>query len=506
MNRAAQGNVEEDLLPAQNSVAGAAVLDYDSNSPQKLWRVRSLVYTQAGLISVFFWMLWGDFVFSMMESVMPQLLPLTLRDLKVSNATIGLLVGTLPGLMNMIVTPIISYKSDRYRSRLGRRIPFLLFPTPMVVICLILTGYSPSIGTWIHRTFFPHASQMTVLIWVIAIAVVSFQFFDMFVASIYWYLVNDVIPGNVMGRFYGLVRVVGSGAGIAFGLMMGWGNEHRGIFYTIVAVAYGVAFTLTCWGVKEGEYPPPPADGQRTGFWGNVKIYFRECYSHPYYLCFYLSASIFTLSERCFRLFRIFFAQEVGMSVATFGKIMAATSVVSFCLYMPFGWLADKLHPIRMQLITMSLLPLISIISFFAIHSSTSFTVWFMIWWVVYTAHAAANGPLFPLLLPNNKFGQFCSAQSILGAIAIMTSSYAGGKLLDWIGDYRYVFAWNATFCLIALVFAVLVYRGWRKYGGPDHYVAPMSGESADFEVVAPALQEPALATAAICEPEVAQR
>jgi maltose/moltooligosaccharide transporter len=321
----------------------------------------------------------------------------------------------------------------------------------------------------------------------------------MFVASIYWYLVSDVIPPNVMGRFYGLVRVVGSGAGIVFGLLMGWGNEHRDLFYLIVALAYGVAFSLTCWGVKEGKYPPLPEDGQRAGFWRNVKIYVTECYSHPYYLCFYLSASIFTLSERSFRLFRIFFAQEVGMSVADFGKVMAATSVVSFFLYMPFGYLADKIHPMRMQLVTMALLPLVSIVSFFTIHSATTFTVWFMVWWVIFTAHAAANGPLFPLLLPNDKFGQFASAQAIMGAFAIMISSYFGGKLLDRIGDYRYVYAWNATFALVALFFAVQVYRGWRKFGGPDHYVPPLSEEPRAFDVLSPAvIPQPPLEAAAV--------
>src|SRR5688572_21606966 len=107
---------------------------------------RALVYTKAGLVGMFFWMLWGDFCFTLMESTIPRLLPLTLKDLGASNRTIGLLVGSIPGVLNMVITPVVSYRSDRYRSRWGRRIPYLLWPSPFIALFLVITGYATDIG------------------------------------------------------------------------------------------------------------------------------------------------------------------------------------------------------------------------------------------------------------------------------------------------------------------------------------------------------------------------
>jgi len=48
------------------------------------------------------------------------------------------MLTTIPYAMNMVMTPIVSFSSDRYRSRWGRRIPFLIWPTPFIVLFLLL--------------------------------------------------------------------------------------------------------------------------------------------------------------------------------------------------------------------------------------------------------------------------------------------------------------------------------------------------------------------------------
>src|SRR5512147_2487343 len=125
------------LLPAAS--AGPASEDK--------FRCGTLRYTKAGLVMMFTWMLWGDFCFQIMEVVMPKLLPLQLKDMKSSNLLISMLVGSLPGVMNMFITPIVSVRSDRLRTRWGRRIPFLLIPAPFVALFLILLAYGAEIGT-----------------------------------------------------------------------------------------------------------------------------------------------------------------------------------------------------------------------------------------------------------------------------------------------------------------------------------------------------------------------
>jgi hypothetical protein len=110
-----------------------------------------------GLMAVFFWLLWGDFCFSLMEAVMvgfygaPALLPLTLKGAGASNFWIGLSVGTIPAILSATICPAVCFWSDRHRGPRGRRIPFLLWPSFFIALFLVLTAYSTDIGTWLHN-------------------------------------------------------------------------------------------------------------------------------------------------------------------------------------------------------------------------------------------------------------------------------------------------------------------------------------------------------------------
>jgi hypothetical protein len=81
----------------------------------------TLTYTKVGLVVLFAWLLWGDFCFTLMETVVPSVLPLKLKALGCSNLVMGLILSTIPGLLNMTICPYVSFKSDRYRSKWGRR-------------------------------------------------------------------------------------------------------------------------------------------------------------------------------------------------------------------------------------------------------------------------------------------------------------------------------------------------------------------------------------------------
>ena len=54
------------------------------------------------------------------------------------------------------------------------------------------------------------------MILIFGLLAVGFQFFDHFVSSVYYYLIPDVVPTQFIGRFIGLFRIVGAGAGIVF--------------------------------------------------------------------------------------------------------------------------------------------------------------------------------------------------------------------------------------------------------------------------------------------------
>jgi MFS family permease len=399
------------------------------------------------------------------------------------------MVGTIAGLMNIIITPIVSYRSDRHRGRWGRRIPYLLWPTPFITLFLIMVGFSTDIGNWLYTLLckIVHVSPTTVILWTVGVCSVLFQFFNMFVASVYFYLFNDVVPEQFLGRFYAFFRLTGACAGFVFNyfiLKYAGPPANRQWIYVAVGLIYLISFLLMCWRVKEGDYPPPP-EPVTTGDWmqrltAAVCTYVRECYSLPYYWWFYLGTALYTVADVCILTFRIFFAKELGMTLAELGKLLGAVSVVGVVLYWPLGWLADKIHSLRLNIIAVALTLLVVFPSSWMIHDKRAFWVLTLAWSVAWTAYKASNAPMFPQLLPKELFGQFASAQVIFGSIAIMIANYLGGLFLDYVGrfqralQYRAIYWWASFFSASSLAFMFLVYRGWKHYGGMKHYTAPV--------------------------------
>ncbi len=59
-----------------------------------------------------------------MESVTGPIMQLKFKTLDASNTEIGLILGTIPGIVYTVLNPVISFRSDRFRSRWGRRNSF----------------------------------------------------------------------------------------------------------------------------------------------------------------------------------------------------------------------------------------------------------------------------------------------------------------------------------------------------------------------------------------------
>jgi hypothetical protein len=102
-------------------------------------------------------------------------------------------------------------------------------------------------------------SVSAVTITCIGVFMVGFKFFDMFVNSVFWYLFNDVVPHNFLGRFLGLFRIVSNMESMIFGFFIfKYAESHMTEIYVGAALVYAIGMGLMCWKVKEGEYPPPP--------------------------------------------------------------------------------------------------------------------------------------------------------------------------------------------------------------------------------------------------------
>jgi MFS family permease len=447
---------------------------------RKIYRAGSLRYTLGGVTVLFVWLLWGDFCFTIFESIFGRFLPLYLKDLQASNKLIGVMTGSLGGIVNVLFLPGISMASDRHRSRWGRRIPFLFWATPCAVGSLVLVGYASELGSWLHGLAFSPAGKIsaTVVTLVLLCGFVGmYHFFNMVLVNIYQCLLRDVVPPELMARFLAMFRVVGTVGTFVFSwYLFPHIIDHRQALCAGIGITYLGAFLLMCWNVHEGEYPPP-VEEKKPGYFASFVVYFRECLSVPLYRNFLLMYAFVTAASTCASPFVTLYAREtLKLPMDVIGQVFAWGALASALTYVPMGFLCDRVQPMRVAVGSLIGLALSWGVGFFVVRGQTSW----LVYWIIVSMFPSVGWNLglnavTMQLFPAEKFGQFSSGLSVLGYGSIIGGNYLAGWFIDVVGsDYRMIFVWSLCWFILSLVPMMFVYRGWKQRGGPHHYMPPL--------------------------------
>jgi MFS family permease len=454
---------------------------------QRVYRCGTLTYTKMGLVAVFGWMLWGDFVYTLMESVWPQILPLfLLKNAGASPQQVLWIKTTIPQIIGFVACPIISFKSDRHRGKWGRRIPFIFWTAPFLSLFLGALGFSAEIIDWMNWSSIPRLLGMSPLataLVIIGLLGVGFNFFNEFVGSVYWYLFNDVVPKEKMGQFLGWFRFVGAGATMLFQwFVFPHTLEPGGIKWIFLGAAalYLVGFGLMCWQVKEGEYPPVTDVTKRTGILEQIALFFRDCFTHPIYILVFVSTGLAAIGGLASIGGQVFLL-SLNITMTQLGMVAGITAFVSMFLQPPCGMLVDKVHPLRVVLVAATIGVAVTVLQYFFLWDWSSYLTFTTAGLVVGNIANAAGIPLLMRIFPQDKYGQFCSANGATKSLAQVVGSFAAGPFVDWISNYgkyepgyRLAFLWQAAFAALSLLCLVGVYVYWKRLGGDKGYAPPM--------------------------------
>ena len=331
------------------------------SSPAGDLTVGTLTYTGRTLAQVFFWLLWGDFVLTLMEDgVVSNVLKLQLASLGASKATIGFLDGTITAILSAIGVAAISTASDRHRGPRGRRVPFLLWSTPPLVVCLIGVAFSPQLAAGLEHTlpslarFFaslaktvlPGVSSLPptthLVLAVLTATYTLYRVFELFPGTVYYCLWPDVIPHKRIGMFACCFRIVAAlGMFIFNRFLLQYASSHPQALYVGAAMLYLVSFAALSFGVKEGNYPPPEpmtvdASGKRRGRADRVWRYVRESYSSAFYWKFFLMSGSIIIAIKSLNAFVILFGtRTLGLSDGRYGELISykdLTKIIPFIL------------------------------------------------------------------------------------------------------------------------------------------------------------------------------
>ncbi|MDR1010629.1 MAG: MFS transporter [Opitutaceae bacterium] len=448
--------------------------------PARRWTTGTLVYTTGGIALLFCWLLFGDFAWAMRERSVGSMAQWYLKSIGVPNLVFGLLITSFPALLALVLSPIISVKSDRHRGKWGRRIPFLLVTTPLAALGMIGVAVTPVAARWAHGHF-PAQNEMMVSVVCFGVFWTLFELGAIASQAVFGGLVNDVVPRPLLGRFYGLFRAISLIDGVIFNYwLIGKAPDHFTLMLSIIGVFYGGAFMLMCFKVKEGGYPPPPPLPPSAGNLAvraatGVRGYFSECFLRkPYYISVYALLTFGVLAAIPVTIYAIPYATSLEIPMDTYGKCMAATYAISFGLSYFIGWLVDMFHPLRMAMVALGLYACIAILGTLFATSQTVFIVLFVAHGVCGGCYITSASSIGQRLFPRDKFAQYASAGGMMNALVIMCLVPAVGLLIDSTGGvYRWAFACGGGLALTALFMGMLVYRQFIKYGGHGGYTAP---------------------------------
>lgn len=453
---------------------------------KKKYTVGTLSYTGKGLIVLFAWLLWGDFCFTLMEGVLGIFPLYMINHLGATNTTTALLMVIIPNIFGVIVGPAVSFKSDRYRSRWGRRIPFIIWTAPLLVFALIALGFSNYFYQALQMSKWPeflHLHPMMTTLFIIGFFLILFSFMNEFVNSVYWYLFADVVPEQFLGRFLALFRLVGAAAGALYGFFVfKYAEDYMHLVFAGFGLLYLFGFGLMCFFVKEGEYPPPDDLGETPSIMDQAKIYIRECFGHPIYWLMFAYTGLQIASRSAGIGGLVFNKDALGISLQEMGMVGAVSGFISMGLQFPAGWMVDKFHPLRMTLYMQLIITPLQFLMYFFMLGLKSYVAFEGMKLVIFSLYGAAGIPLLITIFPKDKYGQYCSCNGMIKSFAAMPAAFLGAFFIDWITSYgndkdayRWMFMWSGVFQAASAVVLLAVYFMWKRRGGDKGYVPPGS-------------------------------
>lgn len=269
----------------------------------------------------------------------PPLMTYKVRELapNLPNTTLGIL-GFIGLLVAMAVQPIVGVFSDRARTRLGRRLPFIIGGALLIAASLFLLALAPSL-------------------WVLLMGVIFIQFSSNILQGPWQALIPDLVPEGQRGTASSLKAVMDIIATVVAGAVAGMllGNTGQKLFgdYAIYATAGApvVVFIIfvTFTAIWAREQPGATSEdvasrsigeALRSAFYVN----FRE---NPIFGWWFANRILFWGAFIAINAFLInYLVDVIGMTQeyaqSFYGTLKVILGVALIVVALTSGWLSDK--------------------------------------------------------------------------------------------------------------------------------------------------------------------
>jgi len=392
-------------------------------SEGRLTRTKTLLYS-AGSIGA------GAF-YAFNNFVLPQLL----KAAGASDLLTGLLSSTR-SIEGAIIQPTIGALSDRTRTRLGRRRPFILVGIPLSAALFLFAS-----------------TQHEVL--GLTLAIFLFSIFFNAAADPYVALLADITTPDERGVLQGVSTGIQLVAQVVFLVLMAAVVTTATVpdwSYWLVAALMLVTFGLTVFGISEPAIAPEPTP---TDSHLGLRSYVAELVSHRQALRYLAAIFVFMLGFSAMLPFlTLFITVDIGETEQVALGLAAGTLLVTAAAAVGSGRLVDRVGGKPVLVGGWVLLAVAAFGGLLIQHLPETILV-VLIAGVGNGAATAAGWPLLVSLVPPEKTGVFAGLKTAAESIAVPASVAIAAELLIPRFSYRGVFVLLAATILIALFILV---------------------------------------------------
>jgi MFS family permease len=261
-------------------------------------------------------------------TVVTSFLPVVAKSFLGSNAVIGVLIA-IEGLMALWVPLLVGAWSDRLRTPIGGRLPFLLGATPIVLVGLVAMGFARS-G------------------WLVGVAVAIF-FFAYFVAyEPYRALYPDLLDEEIAGRAQSTQAIWrGAGTGVALvggGLLLALGTPLPFIVAALATAATIVVFVVKAhdrWGEERDREPGEPTTPREL---------FELVREHGALRAYLLANALWEASLGALKTFVfLYIVVGVGLSKPEAAGIVGGVALIALAAAPVSGKVGDRIGRLRLM-------------------------------------------------------------------------------------------------------------------------------------------------------------
>jgi maltose/moltooligosaccharide transporter len=378
----------------------------------------------------------ANFGYGLFYALNNAVLSLFLEEHTKNNIILSLMSSS-DSIEGVVVQPIVGSASDRLRSRLGRRRPFMLATIPFSALLLALTPLTAAL---------PASIKLGVMLTCIVLSTTLFNI----AWSPYQALLADITPRYQRGRVTSISVLFGLLGQAA--LMLAPIDIAPKFFLSAALMLITTLFT--CAVIKESEHIIH--DEARHSPWLEIQIALRGLKTlaqarKAIAVIFLAGIGIGSV----FPLLTLFVKKTTGCTNQQAQMMFLVLMVSAAVAILPFGWLSDRWGAKRVLMLGSGLIVAASLAALWVM-TLTQVAIVLAIAGVGNAAQSAARYPLLTSLVPPDEVGFYTGLQATAQSLALPVIAVVTGYMVN-VGGYRVIFGACAFFVgLSMLVLAAL--------------------------------------------------